>query len=298
MTRRIAVLALATASCLGSNAPGDDLESVLARTPDRGRTAIDPVVRGVLTITFDDGPSVYTKDIVDVLGRHRVHGTFFVVGRNIAGRRDVLEYIRRGGHQLANHSFNHDAQTLLSEKSFKHGVLAVSANIDGRDNGRLFFRFPYGAADEAQLRWLSELDIDGHRYRPVGWHVDSHDFEYDKGYPDAERSVAVATGLDASCGGAPNPFADDMLGWTQFVARRSGGGVMLFHDTNEITRDKIDAVLTAFESPERYWAELPPDRQATYGRFYDCAGADRLLRFEFRPLDDGTYPALHGAVGD
>ena len=177
------ILVLALASCLGANPPNDDIDSIVARTPDKGRTAVDAVVPGVLTITFDDGPGPYTKEIVDVLDRHQVKATFFMIGRLIAGRRDALEYIQQHGHQVASHSFNHDLQTLLSEGSFKHGLIAESANIDGKDNGQLYFRFPYGCADDTQFRWLSEVDFDGRRYRPVGWHIDSHDFEYDTGYP-------------------------------------------------------------------------------------------------------------------
>jgi peptidoglycan/xylan/chitin deacetylase (PgdA/CDA1 family) len=283
---------LMLASCLGENPPGDDLNLLIDKAPDLGRTAVDPVVPGVLSLTFDDGPGPYTKNIIDVLDRHHVKATFFVVGRVIAGHRDVLEYARQHGHQIGNHSFNHDLQTLLTEGSFKHGVRAVNMNIDGADNGHLYFRFPYGGADDARLRWLAEVDFDGARYHPVGWHIDSHDFEFDTGYPQAEQSATVMTGDDAACGGQPNPFERDMLGWTQFTARKSRGGVMLFHDIKEITHDKIEAVLEAFESPEAYWASLPPDRQATYGQFYDCAGVDRFFHFEFRPITDGTYPSL------
>lgn len=288
----LVVIGAASASCLGANPPDDDIDSLVARAPDRGRTAVDPAVPGVLTLTFDDGPGPYTKDIIDILERHRAPATFFVVGRAIAGHRDVLDYARQRGHQIANHSFHHELQTLLTERRFKHGIRATHRNIDGRDEGRLYFRFPYGAADDIHLRWLSEIDLEGRRYQPVGWHTDSQDTEYNVAYPEAERSVTVMTGEDAACDGQQNPFERDMLGWTQFTARKHRGGIMLFHDTTRITRDKLDAILTAFTSPERYWATLPAELQASYGRFYDCAGVDRHFRFAFQPMYDGTYPSL------
>jgi peptidoglycan-N-acetylglucosamine deacetylase len=283
-------------SCLGENPPGEDLASQLARYEDRGRTSIDPLTPGALTLTFDDGPGPFTKNIIDVLERHRVPATFFVVGRLIAGNRDVLRYARDHGQQVSSHSYNHEPQPSLTEAQFKDRVRAVKNNIDDTDNGRLYFRFPFGAANEEQLRWLREVDFDGKSYRPVGWHSDSQDFEFNVGYPNAPFSTTILTDErlteGGACNGQPNPFQRDFVGWTLFIARKSTGGVMLFHDTKLITHDKLDEILVGLEAPEQHWASLPPETVAAYTTFYDCEQADRFLRFTFRPLHDGLYPSL------
>lgn len=287
--------ALLNASCLGSNGPGEDLASQLARYPDKGRKAIDPVITpGFLSLTFDDGPSPYTGHIVDVMARHGIQATFFWVGRLMAGHRDMLDYARDRGQQIASHSFNHEAQPSLSEEVFKHRVRAVKLNIGDADNGRLYFRFPFGAAGDDQLRWLSELDFDGKRYRPVGWHIDSQDFDFDAEYPTAPHSERIEDDEDLAgeCDGQHNPFKHDFVGWTQYTARKNKGGVMLLHDTKRITNDKIEEIVTAFEAPDRYWASLPLDKQEEYGRYYSCQKADRLFRFEFQSLWSGAWPSL------
>lgn len=298
-TRWLAVLLLVlpSMSCLGENPPGEDLASQLKRYEDKGRTTVEPLTPGFLTLTFDDGPGPLTKGIVDVLTRHNVPATFFVVGRLIAGHRDVLRYARDHGHQVSSHSYNHEPQPSLTEAEFKHRVKAVKRNIEDNDNGRLFFRFPFGAAGDEQLRWLSEVDIHGiggYTYRSVGWHSDSQDFEFNAGYPAAPFSASVADDenlvAEDVCSQA-NPFQRDFVGWVVFIAHKTTGGVMLFHDTKQITHDKLDEILTAIESPADYWAALPADKRAEYTAYYACQRTDPLLPMTFRPLYDGLYPS-------
>lgn len=281
--------------CLGKNADEEDLASKLARYPDLGRTAVDPIVTpGFLALTFDDGPRRETTPIIaETLARHRIQATFFCVGRRIAGSRDILNRLEALGHQIASHSFNHEPQPSLDETVFKQRALAVKDNIGDRDHGRLYFRFPFGAAGPDQLRWLSEVDIGGKHYRPVGWHVDSQDFDYDVKYPAEETSYRILDVPDAGkCGEQESPFVHDYVGWVQFVARKTKGGIMLFHDTTLITREKLEQNLDAFEHPEHYWASMPPEKVEALRRYYECEKADPMLRFEFKPLWSGAWPSL------
>jgi peptidoglycan/xylan/chitin deacetylase (PgdA/CDA1 family) len=284
---RLTLAGIVLTSCLGSNPPGS-YPVDLSLYPDKGRTAVDDVVPGILGITFDDGPGPFTRDILDIVDRHHVPATFFMIGRNIAGYRSLLEEIRARGHQIGNHTYNHEPQVLLTRAQFEHHTRAVKTNIGDADGGRLFFRFPYGAAGDDQMQWLSELDVDGRHYRPVGWNADSQDWDFDLVYPDREFSAAVGTAYP-ECGGEANPFQGDYVGWTQFEARLNKGGVMLFHDITRITHEHLDAVLTYFEAPEQYWNIVAADKRDTYRRFYACAGADPAQRFEFRALSSGVW---------
>ncbi len=60
-----------------------------------------------IALTFDDGPSPYTARILAVLEREHVPATFFVLGKNVAGREDLLSRMLAGGHMIGNHSFTH-----------------------------------------------------------------------------------------------------------------------------------------------------------------------------------------------
>ncbi len=282
------VMGLASTQCLGA-AKG---LPVNPPPPDLGRTAVDPVIPGLLHITFDDGPSLaYTHTIVDIVTAHKCPATFFQLGRQIPGQRDMLEYIRDRGHQVANHSYYHETQTTLSEAVFKQRVHQVKLNIGEADGGRHFFRFPYGAAGEEQMRWLSEIDIGGAAYRPVGWNTDSEDWTFAQKYPNEELSDFIVA-HEGDCGGVPNPFARDFVGWTQYTARKQGGGIMLFHDIQRITYDHLDRVLTFFEHPELYWAQLTEEKRAAYLSYYQCDSVDPNIAFRYEALHGGSWPSF------
>lgn len=254
---------------------------------DLGRTSVDPPTPGVLALTFDDGPSELTPHILAVLAKHRAPATFFVIGRNIPGNRAILALEQRLGHAIGNHSFFHEPQPTLTEAVFRQRTLAVKANIGDRDGGKLYYRFPYGAAGTEQLRWLADLDVRGKRYKPVGWNIDSLDWQFGVDYPKGPSAS-----IESACADVPNPFQHDFVGWTQFAAREAEGGVILFHDVQAITRDALDEILTGFESPDAYWTSLPADLAALYRTYYACANVSPTTSFRFAALDEGPWPSL------
>ena len=67
---------------------------------------MDPNERAIY-LTFDDGPSIYTNDILDILDRYQVKATFFVVGREGTDAEEALQRIVEDGHTLGMHSYSH-----------------------------------------------------------------------------------------------------------------------------------------------------------------------------------------------
>lgn len=288
--------ALVITSCIGSN---PEIET--PTYPDKGRTTVDPVTTGVIGLTFDDGPHAeYTREILEVLAKHQIKATFFNIGIHIAAYREIVEEIAAAGHQIGNHSYYHLAQPSLSEATFKHRTRAVKLNIGDADRGRLYYRFPFGAAGDDQLRWLSELKFGGKSYRVVGWNIDSQDWDFASGdpdnsiapYPNGQYSAEVQLTLPrCKKDKTPNPFTQDFVGWSQYVVRRSTGGVILFHDIQRITRDHIDEIITGWFHPDRYWSSLTSDKRKRYRDFYECTGVDPDRKFRIEPLYSGIWPS-------
>jgi peptidoglycan/xylan/chitin deacetylase (PgdA/CDA1 family) len=279
-------LAHSLAGCIGSNADEPAVDY-----PDLGRTTVDPLLAHKLSLTFDDGPSAaYTRDIVDTLDKYGVKAAFFCMGKSILGNRELLDYEQQRGHQVCNHSFYHEPQPSLSEAVFKHRLRAVKENIGDSDQSRLLFRFPYGAAGREQLRYLREVTFDGKSYVTVGWHIDSQDWEFGSGYPETSSSTSILQDSD-QCGGMANPFQQDYVGWCQFIARKKTGGVMLFHDIQQITRDRLGEIITGLIDPKKHWDSLTPNVRKTYDSYYNCAGVDPLYALELVPLTGGTWPS-------
>jgi len=61
-----------------------------------------------LALTFDDGPNdPHTQRLLDVLARHEVHATFFLIGRYVQQRPDIVRELVQAGHVVGNHTFTH-----------------------------------------------------------------------------------------------------------------------------------------------------------------------------------------------
>ncbi len=100
----------------------------------------------VVALTFDDGPDPrYTGRVLDILGEHRIHATFFVCGKMLEanpalGRRLVAE-----GHVLGNHTETHPHLERMSNPSARMELAACESEIETVTGERTFlFRPPRG----------------------------------------------------------------------------------------------------------------------------------------------------------
>lgn len=139
-------------------------------------------------LTFDDGPSPqWTLPILDVLDRHQVKATFFLVGTGVEAHPEVVREIARRGHSIGNHSYSHrcmpllDARTLVSE--IDRGGAAIEKAIGQRPR---YFRPPWGMFNR---RVLDELRARG--YLTVLWSKSSQDWR-NPGVDEIERRAAGA----------------------------------------------------------------------------------------------------------
>src|SRR5690242_13905373 len=61
-----------------------------------------------LALTFDDGPSdPWTLRLLDVLARHQVRATFFMIGSRVKQRPDIARAVAAAGHEIGNHTYSH-----------------------------------------------------------------------------------------------------------------------------------------------------------------------------------------------
>lgn len=77
----------------------------------------------VCALTIDDAPSASTAKILDVLKKHRVRATFFILSDNIPGNEHLLERMVREGHQLGNHLTQDKASISYSPAEFERHLL-------------------------------------------------------------------------------------------------------------------------------------------------------------------------------
>jgi peptidoglycan/xylan/chitin deacetylase (PgdA/CDA1 family) len=125
-----------------------------------------------IALTFDDGPGPYTPEVVSVLERYGVPGTFFEVGSEVhdfhAGTADILAH----GWPIGDHTETHPQMSHLSLAGQRQQLLDQIANTGryGAPFPRLF-RPPYGVWDATTLSLTRK-----YRMLMVLWTVDTEDY--------------------------------------------------------------------------------------------------------------------------
>ena len=119
-----------------------------------------PMEERRIALTFDDGPHPrHTPLLLDMLGRKRIHATFFVVGRWIRRFPDVLERCVQEGHEVGNHTDMHLPLTLLPPTVIRREIRTAEHLImeTGRQRPR-FLRPPMGWFNRRILGIARDLD--------------------------------------------------------------------------------------------------------------------------------------------
>jgi peptidoglycan/xylan/chitin deacetylase (PgdA/CDA1 family) len=126
-----------------------------------------------IALTFDDGPNdPYTMNLLDVLSRHNVLATFFLIGKYVKQRPDLVLEIARRGHVIGNHTFTHPYLTFESGSRIREEVQQCGEAIrDAVGEHSNLFRPPWGARRPAVFRIVRELGLD-----PVMWSVTGYDW--------------------------------------------------------------------------------------------------------------------------
>jgi peptidoglycan/xylan/chitin deacetylase (PgdA/CDA1 family) len=126
--------------------------------------------RRALALTFDDGPSESTPEILEVLARYRVPATFFQCGANVERLPAVARAVAVAGHGIGNHSHTHPLFCFRSPHFIEADVRRAQETIEAHTGVRpAWFRAPFGA------RWFGmggvqrRLGLTGVMWTAIGY---------------------------------------------------------------------------------------------------------------------------------
>lgn len=124
----------------------------------------------VCCLTFDDGPDEQdTPRLLDILNSHGARATFFMLG--VAARENpaIVERVRKEGHAIGNHTWDHPAVPLIKRRERVSQILATEKTLSL--NGNKLFRPPYGFQNLPSRvdAWLMGYDV-------VGWNIGGYDW--------------------------------------------------------------------------------------------------------------------------
>jgi peptidoglycan/xylan/chitin deacetylase (PgdA/CDA1 family) len=158
----------------------------------------------ICAISFDDGPSHYTLEILHILKRHEIQAAFFCIGKEIETRENVFQQIHLQGHLIGNHSYSHHllfdfftSQTMLIDLQRMDTVMANLIGLRPK-----LFRPPFGVTNPTLNKAISQG-----KYSSIGWSV---------------RSLDTVINNESKL-------------LNKVIASLKPGAIFLFHDTQKIT---------------------------------------------------------------
>ncbi|MEU0299957.1 polysaccharide deacetylase family protein [Streptomyces sp. NPDC006175] len=159
-------------------APVTKVAADIAHASDRG-------ARGV-NITIDDGPDpVWTPQVLQLLEDNGVKATFCMVGTQAKAYPDLVKKVVAAGHRLCDHTVAHDTTMDTQSEAFQSQQILDAERMITEASGGVrpqYYRAPGGAFTPYSRQLAASRGM-----RPLGWNVDSKDFEL----PGAETMVAT-----------------------------------------------------------------------------------------------------------
>lgn len=124
-----------------------------------------------LALTFDDGPTKYTAQIINILKKYDANATFFILGNKVEIYYDTLKAMLENGNEIGNHSYNHKWLTKLTDQEILYQIEETQKIIKEKLNYTpKILRPTYGAVNN-HLRNLSPLEVIMWDVDPQDWHA-------------------------------------------------------------------------------------------------------------------------------
>jgi len=126
-----------------------------------------------IALTYDDGPNdPHTLKLLEVLSRHAVRATFFMMGRYVRQRPDIARAVAQAGHVIGNHTFTHPNLIFKSAAQTRQEFVDCRQSLqDAIGEHSNLFRPPFGGRRPSTFRVARELGL-----QPVMWNVAGSDW--------------------------------------------------------------------------------------------------------------------------
>ncbi|MFE9369831.1 polysaccharide deacetylase family protein [Streptomyces sp. NPDC006711] len=151
-----------------SAAAANPVEETIAHSSDAGPHGVN--------ITIDDGPDpTWTPQVLDVLREYGVKATFCMVGTQAKAHPDLVKKVVAAGHRLCDHTVSHDTTMDKKPEAYQSQQILDAEDMITKASGGvrpMYYRAPGGAFTPYSRHLAASRGM-----RPLGWNVDSKDFE-------------------------------------------------------------------------------------------------------------------------
>ena len=170
-----------------------------------------------LYLTFDDGPHpTITPQVLEILKKFNAKATFFCIGNNVNKYKETFELIKKEGHSVGNHTFNHERGWKTKTSDYIKSVKEADALIQSP-----LFRPPHGRIKSSQIRAIKNLRISkSQNLKIVAWTVISYDWDKSLSPEDCFNNV---------------------------IKNSDDGSIIVFHDSEKAVDNMIPALTKVLE---------------------------------------------------
>ena len=169
-----------------------------------------------LYLTFDDGPHpLITPKVLEILRKYDAKATFFCIGNNVKKYPETFELVKKEGHSVGCHTFNHEngwkTKTDDYIKSFEAANELIHSNL---------FRPPHGKIKRSELKKLGVQTRHAMSLRIVAWTVIAYDWDHALSPEEVYQNV---------------------------IKNASDGAIVAFHDSLKAYNNMISALPRVLE---------------------------------------------------
>lgn len=211
----------------------------------------------LIALTFDDGPALNTKRLLDGLRARGVKCTFFLVGTGVEYRPELVKQMWLDGHEIASHTYDHPALTSLSDSQIKAQLKKNDGLIDkalGFDQSYML-RPPYGDYNSRVLKAAGVPCF--------YWSMDTYDWK-------TQNANSV---------------------YNEFIKQARDGSLALLHDTHSTS---VDAALRAIDTLKARGYQFVTVSEMFYRRGINLQAGK--IYFDAYPGSYGTADAIKKPV--
>jgi len=129
----------------------------------------------IIYLTFDDGPSIITDKVLDILKENNVKATFFIIGNQIKGFENVIKRIHDDGHSIGLHTYTHKFKRIYSSRdTFIKEMLDCRNEINKLTGiSSNIIRFPGGSRNRLTDTYLTKLH--SYNFKIYDWNMVTSD---------------------------------------------------------------------------------------------------------------------------
>lgn len=190
----------------------------------------------LIALTFDDGPNAdITPKLLDILNKHGVKATFFVMGAYVDENPELAKRIVDEGHLIGNHTYNHfDLATLSDEEVMTQIDWTQESIVDATGVKPDLYRMPFGSGGWRVVDLLNQ-----HGMTSILWNLDTLDWS--------------------------TQDADSIIETVEMSLQHHT--LLLMHDTHEATPEAIDVLIPMLR--EQGYEFVFPEQLAFEQRYFE-----------------------------